>query len=407
MIFTKSTWLEPNLWPSTVPEGPLLPSPSQLHGLCFSATNHYSKSFSPICMEEVVRVYRQKITYISVLNKKYIHISYYSIYSDKLGIKVPDGEIATLCTNACCAYAPWLIMEFSIGAIVWSGNIFSKYLFGRNMSTHFVVDGLKPLIHCKIFANPGWTDRLTWLWKAPIWPPGIFAWGVAAKICWRCSNVTMAKKPRSFKAIPHKPKDISAADTSATLQTWKYGCNDDIMFFLIQLRLTSRLTVVATDLPIFFFEGFILIGVWMLAHDCPGLSLCVLCTLEPTRATRRCTWGVWLASAMAQKGEMKPQKIRPCDLWINPVTPTKDVFISGTFSPGRVHAAGFNKELALQQKTRTHMWKCTYNIIYNINVNIYIYILTDAIKTRESTVEANGWKINVHTNTVILVWKHA
>lgn len=29
-------------------EGPLLPSPSQLHGLCFSATHHYSKSFSSI-----------------------------------------------------------------------------------------------------------------------------------------------------------------------------------------------------------------------------------------------------------------------------------------------------------------------------------------------------------------------
>ena len=37
----------------------------------------------------------------------------------------------------------------------------------------------------------------------------------------------MANKPRSFNH--NKTKDISAADTSATLQTWKYGCNDDII----------------------------------------------------------------------------------------------------------------------------------------------------------------------------------
>ena len=64
-----------NLWLSTVPEGPLLPSPSQLHGLCFSATNHYSKSFSPICMEEVVRVYRQKNNIYKCFKQKiYTHI---------------------------------------------------------------------------------------------------------------------------------------------------------------------------------------------------------------------------------------------------------------------------------------------------------------------------------------------
>ncbi len=40
---------------------------------------------------------------------------------------------------------------------------------------------------------------------------------------------------------------------------------------------------------------------------------------------------------------------------MNPVTPTKDDAISGTFSPGQAQVLGFNKALALQQKACSHV----------------------------------------------------
>ena len=136
MIFTKSTWLE-------VPTFDLQQCPKALYYLHLPGfmgfvsvqliiiANHFHLQYMHgrgcTCLSAKNNIYKCfKQIYAN-------HITVYILKSweSKFQICV-YGAIATLCTNACCACAPWLIMELSIGAIVCSGNIFSKYL-GRNV----------------------------------------------------------------------------------------------------------------------------------------------------------------------------------------------------------------------------------------------------------------------------------